>query len=134
MSEPQRDPVRHGDGVPDVPVLERDESDARSVITISTDEVTAWCPFEGTADHYEVNLEYRPDGHVVELMSLRDYFQSFRDEEIAHEAFTDRVFEDLVTLLDPDFLRLEVGAPPRYGLETTCRRDTRDGRPGGSDS
>lgn len=126
MSDPQREPVRHGSSVSEVPILERDESDARSTISIETGEVTAWCPFEGTADYYDLTIEYRPDGYVVELMSLRDYFQSFRDEEISHEALTDRLFEDLVTVLDPAWLRVEVEAPPRYGLETTCTRDTRD--------
>lgn len=126
MSDPQREPVRHGSTVAEVPVLERDDSDARSTITIETGEVTAWCPFEGTADYYDLTIEYRPDGYVVELMSLRDYFQSFRDEEISHEAFTDRLFEDLVTILEPAWLRVEVAAPPRYGLETTCTRDSRE--------
>jgi|GEM_PF-1361585 len=125
-SDHTRAPSRAGEGVDTVPILERDESDAASTVTIETDEVTAWCPYEGTADYYEVTVTYRPDGYVLELMSLRDYFQSFRDEEISHEAFTDRVFEDLVTVVAPDFLRLEVVAPPRYGLETTCVRDTRE--------
>lgn len=127
-SEHTRDPSREGRGVEDVPVLERAESDAGCTVTIETGEVTAWCPFEGTADYYDLALTYRPDGHVLELISLRDYLQSYRDEEISHEAFTDRVFADLVTLLEPAFLRLEVEAPPRYGLETTCARDTRDDR------
>lgn len=131
MNDPPREPVRDGDHVEGIPELERDESDASSVITISTDEVTAWCPYEGTADYYELTLEYRPGDFVLELISFRRYLQSFRDEEISHEAFTDRVFDDLVELLDPTWLRLEVEAPPRYGLETTCRRDTRDGRPDG---
>lgn len=121
-----RDPSRDGRPVDDVPILERDESDAASTITITSEEVTAWCPYEGTTDFYEVEVTYRPDGFVVELMSLRDYFQSFRDEEISHEAFTDRVFEDLVAVTDPAWLRVEVEAPPRYGLETTCVRDTRE--------
>lgn len=124
MSDPQREPVRHGSAVSDVPILERDESDAQSTITIETGEVTAWCPFEGTVDYYDLTIEYQPDGSVVELMSLRDYFQSFRDEEISHEAFTDRLFEDLETSLDPAWLRVDVEAPPRYGLETTCTRGT----------
>lgn len=125
MSEPQRDPVRHGSSVEEVEILERDQSEARSTITIETGEMTAWCPFEGTADFYELTISYKPDGYVVELMSLRDYFQSFRDDDISHEAFTDRLFEDLEMLLDPAWLRVEVEAPPRYGLETTCIRDTR---------
>lgn len=121
-----RDPSRAGESVDDVPILERDASEATSTITIESDEVTAWCPYEGTTDFYEVEITYRPDGFVLELMSLRDYLQSFRDEEISHEAFTDRVFEDLVTVIDPAWLRVEIEAPPRYGLETTCIRDTRD--------
>lgn len=125
MSEPQREPVRHGSSVEEVEILERDQSDAQSTITIETGEMTAWCPFEGTADFYELTISYRPDGYVIELMSLRDYFQSFRDEDISHEAFTDRLFDDLATLLEPAWLRVEVEAPPRYGLETTCIRDTR---------
>ncbi|MFB6112393.1 MAG: NADPH-dependent 7-cyano-7-deazaguanine reductase [Halobacteriaceae archaeon] len=130
MTDPRREPVRHGNAVEDVPTLERDESQTASTITIETDEVTAWCPFEGTADYYDVTIEYLPDGYVVELMSLRDYFQSFRDREISHEAFTDTVFEHLVTLLDPTWLRVTAVAPPRYGLETTCIRDTRNDHEG----
>ncbi|MFB6104108.1 MAG: hypothetical protein ABEJ57_03360 [Halobacteriaceae archaeon] len=125
-SDQTREPTRSGEGVASVPILERDASDAASTVTIETDDVTAWCPYEGTADYYSVTITYRPDGYVLELMSLRDYFQSFRDEEIGHEAFTDRVFEDLHTLLEPAFLRLVVEAPPRYGLETTCVRDSRE--------
>lgn len=125
MSEPQREPVRHGSTVDGVDILERDQSDAQSTITIETGEMTAWCPYEGTADFYDLTISYQPDGYVIELMSLRDYFQSFRDENISHEAFTDRLFDDLETLLDPAWLRVEVEAPPRYGLETTCIQDTR---------
>lgn len=125
MSEPQREPVRHGSSVDEVEILERDESEAQSTITIETGEVTAWCPFEGTADFYDLTISYQPDGYVLELMSLREYFQSFREEDISHEAFTDRLFEDLEAVLDPAWLRVEVEAPPRYGLETTCTRDTR---------
>lgn len=121
-----KDPSREGEGVDAVPILERDESDARSTVTIETGEVTAWCPYEGTADYYDLEITYQPAGYVLELISLRDYLQSFRDEEISHEAFTDRVFEDLETVLDPAWLRVEVEAPPRYGLETTCVLDTRE--------
>lgn len=121
-----KDPSRQGEGVEGVPILERSPSEANSTVTIETGEVTAWCPFEGTADYYDLELTYRPDGYVLELISLRDYLQSYRDQEISHEAFTDRVFEDLATVLDPAWIRLEVEAPPRYGLETTCVRDSRE--------
>jgi len=86
--------------------------------------VTAWCPYEGTADFYTVRVEYVPDGYAVELMSLRDYFGTYRDEAIGHEAFARRVYDHLLALLEPAWLRLVVDCPPRYGLETTIRHQT----------
>jgi len=86
--------------------------------------VTAWCPYEGTADFYTVRVEYVPDGYAVELMSLRDYFGSYREEAIGHEPFARRVYDHLLALLEPAWLRLVVDCPPRYGLETTIRHQT----------
>ena len=57
-------------------------------------------------------------------MSFRDYLQTFRDEEIGHEEYTKRVYNDLVTVLEPEWLRLVVEAPPRYGLDMTLRHQT----------
>jgi 7-cyano-7-deazaguanine reductase len=117
-------PTATGEGIEGVPVLERDGTDTRGTVTMETSDVTAWCPYEGTADYYDVEISYRPDGHVVELMSLRDYFGSYRDEAIAHEEFAQGVFDHLTALLDPAWLRLVVDCPPRYGIETTIVHDT----------
>jgi len=115
-----------GEEIDDVPVLERDETSTTGTVTMRTTDVTAWCPYEGTADYYDVEITYLPRDHVVELMSLRDYFQSYREEAIGHEEFAQRVFDHLTTLLDPTWLRLVVDAPPRYGIETTIVHDTRE--------
>lgn len=120
------DPTKAGEGIDGVPVLERDETSTAGTVTMRTSDVTAWCPYEGTADYYDVTITYRPDGYVVELMSLRDYFGSYREEAIDHEEFAQRVFDHLTTLLDPTWLRLVVDAPPRYGIETTILHDTRE--------
>jgi 7-cyano-7-deazaguanine reductase len=120
----RRAPSRGGERVDGVPVLERTPVDTGGLVTIESSEVTAWCPYEGTADYYTVRLEYLPDGHAVELMSLRDYFQTFRDEEIGHEAFAQRVYDDLTALLEPAWLRLTVDCPPRYGLDVTVTHRT----------
>lgn len=118
------DPTATGERVKDVPILKRDETDTCGTITMGTSDVTAWCPYEGTADYYDVEITYRPDEYVVELMSLRDYFGHYRDEAISHEDFAQRVFDHLLALLDPVWLRLVVEAPPRYGIETTIVHDT----------
>lgn len=120
----RREPPESGEPVDDVPVLERVPTDSDALITIDTSDATAWCPYEGTADYYEIHLAYWPDDHALELMSYRDYLQTYRDENVGHEAFAQRVYDDLVALLDPAWLRLDVAAPPRYGLETRLRHQT----------
>lgn len=120
----RRAPSKAGETVTDIPVLERAPAETDGLISIETSDVTAWCPYEGTADYYTVQLEYWPDGYIVELMSYRDYFQTFRDEEIGHEAFAQRVYDDLLALLEPEWLRLTVEAPPRYGLNMTLTHQT----------
>lgn len=121
------DPIATGESVTDVPILERDETETEDAITMRTEDVTAWWLYERTADYYGVEITYLPDEHVVELMTLRDYFQSYRDEAINHEDFAQRVLDHLTALLEPAWLRLTVEAPPRYGIETTIVHDTRSG-------
>ena len=120
----QREPSKQSEAVDDVPVLQRTPVETDGLISIETSDVTAWCPYEGTADYYTVRLEYRPDEYAVELMSYRDYFQTYRDREIGHEEFADRVYRDLLAVLDPSWLRLTIEAPPRYGLDATIRHQT----------
>lgn len=120
----RRTPSEEGRQVADVPVVRRTPVKTDGLITIETSDVTAWCPYEGTADYYTVHLEYWPDEHAVELMSFRDYLQTFRDEKIGHEEFAQRVYDDIVSLLEPEWLRLVIEAPPRYGLNVTLRHQT----------
>jgi 7-cyano-7-deazaguanine reductase len=120
----RKSPSAEGERVDDVPVLRRAPVDSDALISIETSDATAWCPYEGTADYYTVRLAYWPDEYAVELMSLRDYFQTFRDERIGHEAFASRVYDDLLSVLDPEWLRVVVDAPPRYGLDMTLRHQT----------
>ena len=120
----QRDPTKDGETIDAVPVLRRVPTATDALLTIETSDVTAWCPYEGTADYYTIELEYWPDEYVVELMSYRDYMQTYRDQNIGHEEFAASVYDDLTTLLEPEWLRLTVTAPPRYGLNLTLRHQT----------
>jgi 7-cyano-7-deazaguanine reductase len=120
----RRDPSAGGELVEGVSVLRRTPVETDGLITIETSDATAWCPYEGTADYYTLRLEYCPEEYAVELMSFRDYLQTFRDEEIGHEEYVERVYEDLRTVLEPEWLRLVGDAPPRYGLDVTIRHQT----------
>jgi 7-cyano-7-deazaguanine reductase len=120
----RRAPSVEGETTENVPVLARTPVETDGLVEIETGDVTAWCPYEGTADYYTVRVAYVPDEYAVELMSLRDYFQTYRDTEIGHEAFARQVYDHLSDLLAPEWLRLVVDCPPRYGLETTISHQT----------
>jgi 7-cyano-7-deazaguanine reductase len=120
----RRKSSEEGHGVADVPVLQRTPVETDGLITTDTSDVTAWCPYEGTTDYYTLHLEYWPEKYALELMSYRDYLQTFRDEEIGHEEFAQKVYDDLVALLETEWLRLNVEAPPRYGLNVILRHQT----------
>lgn len=125
----RREPGPQGETVDGVPVLHRVPTATDALVTVETSDATAWCPYEGTADYYTLRLAYWPDEYAIELMSYRDYLQTYREADVGHEEFAQAVYDDLTALLDPRWLRLDVEAPPRYGLETTLRLQT-DPMPG----
>jgi 7-cyano-7-deazaguanine reductase len=82
-------------------------------------EFTCLCPKTGQPDFATLHLEYVPDATCVELKSLKLYIWSFRDEGAFHEAVTNRILDDLVSLLKPRFIRLTADFNVRGGIHTT---------------
>ncbi len=66
-----------------------------------------------------MHLEYVPDASCVELKSLKLYIWSFRNEGAFHEAVTNRILDDLVSLMKPRFIRLTAEFNVRGGIYTT---------------
>jgi len=81
-------------------------------------EFTCLCPKTGQPDFATLHLEYVPDATCVELKSLKLYVWSFRDEGAFHEAVTNRILDDLVTALQPRFMRLTADFNVRGGIDT----------------
>ena len=69
-------------------------------------EFTCLCPLTGQPDFATLHISYVPDQTCVELKSLKLYLWSYRNEGAFHEAVTNQILDDLVTLLKPR--RLEV--------------------------
>jgi len=88
-------------------------------IRIRVPEFTCLCPKTGQPDFAELTLEYVPEGLCVELKALKMYVLSFRDEGAFHEAVTNRILNDLVTVLTPRFMRLTADFNVRGGIYTT---------------
>lgn len=81
-------------------------------------EFTCLCPKTGQPDFATLFLDYIPDQRCVELKSLKLYIWSFRNEGHFHEAVTNRVLSDLVSLLDPRYMRLTAKFYVRGGIFT----------------
>jgi len=81
-------------------------------------EFTCLCPKTGQPDFATLILDYIPDQKCVELKSLKLYIWSFRDQGAFHEAVTNRILDDLVTVTNPRFMRLTAKFYVRGGIFT----------------
>ncbi len=88
------------------------------VIHMQIPEFTCLCPLTGQPDFAHFTLDYIPDQRCVELKSLKMYMWSYRDEGVFHEAVTNRIFDDLMAVLDPRFMRLSARWYVRGGIFT----------------
>ncbi|HDH99887.1 MAG: preQ(1) synthase [Candidatus Latescibacterota bacterium] len=95
-------------------------------VEIFTEELTSLCPFRGLPDFYGLRIVYVPDASLVELKSLKFYLQGFREVGITHESLLNVIFEDLLELLKPKYLKAELYVNIRGGIRTTVRREYGD--------
>jgi len=94
-------------------------------IRIDSPEFTCLCPKTGQPDFAEIKLDYVPDQSCVELKSLKLYYWSFRDEGHFHEKVTNMIADDLITLLDPRYLKVQAVFNVRGGVYTTIEVEHR---------
>jgi 7-cyano-7-deazaguanine reductase len=88
-------------------------------IRIESPEFTCLCPKTGQPDFATLELEYIPHEHCMELKSWKLYLWSYRDQGGFHEDLTNRILDDLVTALEPRFMRLTAKFNVRGGIYTT---------------
>ena len=95
-------------------------------IRMDLPEFTCVCPLTGQPDFAQLRLEYVPAACCVELKSLKLYLWSYRDEGAFHEAVTNRIASDLISALEPRFLRLRAKFNVRGGIYTEVVAEHRD--------
>ena len=93
-------------------------------ITYTTKEFSAVCPFSGLPDIAIVEIVYIPNKHIVELKSLKYYFISFRDVGIYQEEATNKIYNDLFSLLKPKALKVKTIYNTRGGIDSMCIIDS----------
>lgn len=93
------------------------------LLTISTDEFTAVCPFSGLPDFGEIIIEYVPNAKCIELRSLKYYLTSYRNVGMYYEHIINRVRDDLVACCDPIRMTIIGHYKVRGGLKTSARAE-----------
>ena len=86
------------------------------LINIEAPEVTSLCPITGQPDFATIKIEYTPQEWCVESKSLKLYLNGFRNHGMFHEKMTQRIADDLIRLLEPQFMRVTGEFAPRGGI------------------
>jgi 7-cyano-7-deazaguanine reductase len=88
-------------------------------IEIVCPEFTSVCPKTGQPDFGTLTITYVPARKCVELKSLKLYLQQFRNEGIFYEHVTNRILDDLVEVVEPRWMQLQMSFTPRGGITTS---------------
>ena len=88
-------------------------------IEIVCPEFTSVCPKTGQPDFGTLTFRYVPEAKCVELKSLKLYLQRFRNEGIFYENVTNRILDDIVSVLAPRRITLTAAFTARGGITTT---------------
>lgn len=86
------------------------------------DNFTCICPVTGGRDYGVVKIRYKPKDKILEYESLDNYFKSFSDKKLHHEAVICKIFEDLMNVLEPEELEVGIEFEERSGIKATVRK------------
>jgi 7-cyano-7-deazaguanine reductase len=88
-------------------------------IVIDDPEFTSVCPKTGLPDFGVLTIRYLPAKHCLELKSLKEYLQSYRNLGIFQENIVNQVLEDVVKWARPVWAEVKGDFRPRGGISTT---------------
>jgi 7-cyano-7-deazaguanine reductase len=87
-------------------------------IVVDVPEFTSICPKTSLPDFGTVTIRYMPDEHCLELKSLKEYLQCYRNLGIFQENIVNRVLEDVVRWAKPVWVEVKGDFRPRGGIST----------------
>jgi len=110
MSEPTADVIETFDN----PISGRDY-----LIETGAPEFTSVCPKTGQPDFGTLTISYVADQKCFELKSLKLYLQQYRNHGAFYEKVTNMILDDLVSVTQPRWMKIEAAFTPRGGIRTT---------------
>ena len=87
-------------------------------IEIVCPEFTSVCPKTGLPDFGKIEIRYVPDRLCLELKSLKEYLQSYRNLGIFQENIVNQVLQDVVRCAKPVWAEVKGDFRPRGGIST----------------
>jgi 7-cyano-7-deazaguanine reductase len=96
-------------------------------IEIVVPEYTAICPKTGLPDFGTIFINYVPDQWCLELKSLKEYVNAYRNLGIFYENAVNRILQDLVASCKPVSMTIRGEFSPRGGIQS--RVEARYARP-----
>jgi len=90
-------------------------------VEIDFPEFTCLCPRSGYPDFATFHIRYVPDASIIELKSLKLYFNKYRSQQISHEAVTNKIYMDFFDTVKPRYLEVVGDFNPRGNVKTIIR-------------
>ena len=87
-------------------------------IEIIVPEYTAICPKTGLPDFGTIFVNYVPDKWCLELKSLKEYVNAYRNIGIFYENAVNRILHDLADACKPVSMRVRGEFTPRGGIQS----------------
>ena len=108
---------------PDRKVLDTFPNPGVDEVTLECTEVTSLCAQTGQPDYDFIRIQYAPDKVCLESKSLKLYLGAFRQERIFGEHLVKRIFDDLLQVLSPRHLSVQLRATPRGGISVGATKN-----------
>jgi len=87
----------------------------------------------GQPDFAHLYLTFYPSKKVIELKSLKEYFFSFRSQIYSYERILNVIYDDMMSVYEPQRLRLVIVCNPRGGISSKLTVDSDWAIRGGND-
>ncbi len=88
-------------------------------VEIVIPEYTAMCPKTKLPDFGTITVRYTPDKWCLELKSLKEYINAYRNIGIFYENAVNRILRDLVAACKPIRMNVQGQFTPRGGVRST---------------
>ncbi len=89
------------------------------LVELEYPEFQSLCPFSDRHDQGNLVVQYEPDEKILELKSLRQYLQLWRNKHNWQEFITEEIADTLNNAIEPKWLLVEIRWAARGGIFTT---------------